>query len=304
MPLIARGTQTLKSRPIDILEDIFEIKNRILNSLDYTYAIESFEKYNQEVNEYDNSIEEFHKSMREADEDLHTFLGKEVYYSDSVYEPLSIYIKKNKYRIVLNSEFDVYRCDLCKVLFLDYKNFYNEGKSINVKNGKECCDGCYAKMLKKLRKRNMKLALKKLSDEYGIKISKQQKYICELLKGKPNVQIGYFFADMVIESEKVVVEYDGSGHWLQTQFKDNVTKQDVNERDRLRDSYLNKKGFNVLRIISEKDLLPSDKEIIKLYKKALGKFKKGETRVSFSILDLYQENELRKISNSDLLEVK
>lgn len=304
MPLIARGTQTLKSIPIDSLEDVFGVKNQILDRLDFTYTLESYSKYDEDnILDVYSDVEEFYKATRESDEDIHDFLGHEIYYSHSIYEPLSIYLKQNKYRIVLNAEFDLYKCDICKGLFLDYKNYYGEEKSMNVKNGKECCNDCYRNMLKKFKKEVFKEALTKLADEYGIKISKQQKYICEVLKGIPNVQIGNFFADIMIESDKVVVEYDGSGHWLQTVFKENVTKSDVDKRDRLRDLYLNKKGYKVLRIISEQDFLPSEKEIVKLYKKALLKFSKGENRIKVNIMGLYKKDELRKITKSDLLEV-
>lgn len=325
---LVRGTETIKTiKDNGFSHDIFEMKSKYIDKFNFDYIGEYLNKdrdiENKETSDSDclpeenldhyegHSFEEYDEYLTNLytgdfeyeDDQLFNFLGEEIFISDSIYEPISVYYKNGKIKYILNSKFDLYRCDDCNCLFLDYENFYSNNKSQNVRKGNDYCQSCYAIALKRFKQKLIRKALSKLSDNNGIKISKQQKYISKVLNGKTNIQIGNFFADIVLGDSNIVVEYDGSGHWMQTVFDKNISKNDVDKRDRLRDKYLNKKGYKVIRFVSEKDLLPSDKEIRKLFKKALNLFDKGESRVVFDLLKLYQDCNLRKITNKDLQEV-
>lgn len=93
--------------------------------------------------------------------------------------------------------------------------------------------------------------------------SRQQIYLSDLLNAKLNPyykDIG--FIDIVIEDEMIVVEYDGSGHYLGIQFG-KYTYEEKIKLDYIRDLSLRELGYKVIRIESKYDYLPTDEVIIK-----------------------------------------
>lgn len=92
--------------------------------------------------------------------------------------------------------------------------------------------------------------------------SRQQIYLSNLLNAKLNPyfkNIGYI--DIVLEDDKLVIEYDGSGHYLGTQFG-KYTYEEKLELDYKRDLQLRLLGYKVIRIESKNDYLPTDEVIL------------------------------------------
>jgi very-short-patch-repair endonuclease len=317
MSLLAVGGNVLKRMEYKEGFNYLEIKDEINEKLDFSYVDEAINKekdidqylprmnppedlsdYNgHNFDEFDDYLTYLYTYGFEEDEYIKPIYGEEIFYSDYLYEPISVYKRKNKVLFILNNNYDLYKCDRCKSKFLDYFEYYQQRKA---KIGGNYCLYCYPIALKKKRQKIIREALEKLHDQNGIKISKQQKYIALLFKGKTNVKIKYYFADILLEDKKIIVEYDGSGHWLQNVFNEDVTKEDINKRDDKRDRLFNKLGFNVLRIVSENDMLPSDEDLLKILTDAENTFKEGEKIYKINILDVYDREKLRKITNKDL----
>lgn len=89
------------------------------------------------------------------------------------------------------------------------------------------------------------------------KASKQQRYLCFLYNGVLNFPISYYSADIAFPEEMLTIEYDGGFH------KGNVitnreTEEEFNRKEIIRNKIIKCNGFKQMRIISSKDLLPSD----------------------------------------------
>lgn len=93
--------------------------------------------------------------------------------------------------------------------------------------------------------------------------SKQQNYLCDLLNGKLNLFINNCICDIVLEEKKVVIEYDGSGHWLSMTLG-GISLEEFNKKEYNREKRILKSNYKIIRIISRKNLLPAADQIIKL----------------------------------------
>ena len=89
------------------------------------------------------------------------------------------------------------------------------------------------------------------------KASKQQTYLCNLYQGELNYPIEYYDADICLSDEKIVVEYDGSGHNLNVKLG-KITEEEFNQRELVRYNVIKRKGYKQMRIIALHDKLPSD----------------------------------------------
>ena len=100
----------------------------------------------------------------------------------------------------------------------------------------------------------------------GIPTSKQQKYICDLYSGKLNYPIGKFFIDIFFDNENICCEYDGGGHSLAIEYGESA--EVFNNKEEKRVEYLISNGYKIFKIVSKKDVLPSDLILLKIKEKA------------------------------------
>lgn len=95
------------------------------------------------------------------------------------------------------------------------------------------------------------------------KSSKQQRYLCNLFNGKLNYPIEYYSADICFLEEKLIIEYDGSGHDLNVRFG-RITEEEYLQEEIMRFNIIKREGYKQMRIISQKDLLPSDQILLQM----------------------------------------
>ena len=138
--------------------------------------------------------------------------------------------------------------------------------------------------------------------------SRQQKYIANLVNGKINEVIAGYWADIILENEKINLEYDGGGHRANCDFYHKITSEEFDLKEKIREEKIYEKGYKTIRIISKKDKLPSDEVILNLIKG----FKNSDFKVIRIDIDEgtidrdYKERwycnfgELRKITKEDL----
>lgn len=111
-----------------------------------------------------------------------------------------------------------------------------------------------------LIKKKMSEALYKNGSQ---KASKQQLYLHNIYGGELNYPIEYYDVDICLLDEKIVVEYDGSGHNLNVKLG-KITEKEFNQRELVRYNVIKRKGYKQIRIISAKDRLPSDEVLLQL----------------------------------------
>jgi len=144
--------------------------------------------------------------------------------------------------------------------FLSEWGVYNQHK--NKKNGGIACwekKSPDAKM-------DLRLRMKEMVLNFGGFVSKPQKKLNEVLSDKYEVEMGAniedkIIVDFLLKQESVVVEYDGSGHYLQAKLG-NSTIGEVKRKDYARDLICKRNGYKVLRINSTKDHVPKLSECI------------------------------------------
>lgn len=97
----------------------------------------------------------------------------------------------------------------------------------------------------------------------SISTSKQQKYLHNLYGGELNYPISYYLADICLIDEKIDIEYNGGGHNLGVK-TGKITQSEFNQKEYLRDNTIKKEGYKIMKIISSKDLLPSDTILLQM----------------------------------------
>lgn len=97
--------------------------------------------------------------------------------------------------------------------------------------------------------------------------SKQQRYLHQLLGGKLNYPVENCFLDIAFLEEKIYIEYDGSGHDLRVK-RGYMNREEFSRKEFQRKAFLQSLGWKLIRIISKKDLLPQDHDIVDLIDKA------------------------------------
>ena len=95
--------------------------------------------------------------------------------------------------------------------------------------------------------------------------SRAQRYINYILNGTLNKHICGSLADIYIEKENIVIEHDGSGHFLTDKFNGNETptKESLLYEKEREDKIINN-GYRMIRFIAAKDRIPSDEVILNL----------------------------------------
>ena len=139
--------------------------------------------------------------------------------------------------------------------------------------------------------------------------SRAQRYINHILNGTLNKHICGSLADIYIEKENIIIEHDGSGHFLGDIMNGNKTptKESLLYEKEREDKIINN-GYRIIRFIANKDRIPSDEVILNL----IEGFKSSDfkvIRINFeegTIDRDYEEKwycnfgELRKITKEDL----
>jgi hypothetical protein len=123
--------------------------------------------------------------------------------------------------------------------------------------------------------------------------SLQQKYLHDLLGGELNLPINSSTLDIAYPSDKIYIEYDGSGHDLSVKLG-SMTSEEFEKKEKNRRYALYKLNWKEIRIISRKDYLPSDDIIIEMISFAKQYF---ITEHSWIVFDI--DNKIVKSSQFD-----
>lgn len=93
--------------------------------------------------------------------------------------------------------------------------------------------------------------------------SKQQTYLHNLYGGELNYPVKTLSLDIAFPQEMIYLEYDGGMHNGQVIFG-NLTQEEFNKKERNRSYALYRSGWKSIRIISNKDYLPSDNVLLNM----------------------------------------
>lgn len=167
----------------------------------------------------------------------------------------------------------------------------------------------YPMQNKEILKKCIDNSMKTLDKNGKIKCSTQQIYLSNLLNGKINYLFSNCFLDIVIPNKMVYIEYDGGGHDLSVKLG-KLTQEEFNYKEIKRGTFLEKNGWKLIRIISSKDLLPSDEKIIEMIDYAKEYLSTGHNWIKFDIdnqlikcsqfEESYDYGKLRRITKKDL----
>lgn len=127
------------------------------------------------------------------------------------------------------------------------------------------------------------------------KTSKQQSYINELYKGILNFPIRFYNLDIYMETDKIDIEYDGSGHDMCI-YKGNMTEKQFKKKEITRNLYIKSLGMNQIHIISKTDKLPSDEILLDILSISKEYF---NTTIHTWIEWYLDENKMRNAENKD-----
>jgi hypothetical protein len=140
-----------------------------------------------------------------------------------------------------------------------------------------------------------------MDNNNNIRGSKQQRYICELVNGKYNYIVEYnskfSVVDIALINDKIYCEIDGSGHDLSVKHG-RKTEGEFKEKEKRRTYALLKSGWKEIRIISKKDLLPSDTIILGMFNNAKELFSNNFHRVVYDIDNgIYKTSKFEDVYN-------
>lgn len=93
--------------------------------------------------------------------------------------------------------------------------------------------------------------------------SKQQIYLNELYDGELNFPLKMYNLDIYLPNENLNIEFDGSGHRLSCELG-SLTKEEFERKEIIRNTTIKKADIKQMRIISTKDLLPSDSILLQM----------------------------------------
>lgn len=151
--------------------------------------------------------------------------------------------------------------------------------------------------------------MKTLAKNGKVNTSRQQKYLHNLFGGKINYTDsstrGYSL-DIAFPNEKIYIEYDGGMHNACVKLGYS-TQKEFEKRELDRYFYLKSQGWKMIKIISERDYLPSDKILLDELKKAkkwLSINKKNHYHYNILIGNYANDEKygkLRKIKEKDII---
>lgn len=154
---------------------------------------------------------------------------------------------------------------------------------------------------------------KTLYNNSSQKISKQQQYISNLYNGILNYPVFYYNVDIYLSNDNLVIEYDGGGHNLNV-ITGRITQEEFKQKEIIRDNIIKREGYKQMRIISSRDLLPSDQALLQMLDEARQYFSQfpNHSWIEYNIDTStvhnaehkdgipYDFGELRKIKQSDV----
>ena len=140
--------------------------------------------------------------------------------------------------------------------------------------------------------------------------SRAQKYIHFLIGGVLNKHICNSLVDICFEEEKIVIEYDGGGHFLGELMvnKDrSISKESLLYEKEREDKIINNR-YKMIRFIATKDRIPSDEVILNLvdefknsdFKVVRINFEEGTIEKDYNEKLCYDFGKLRRITKKDL----
>lgn len=113
------------------------------------------------------------------------------------------------------------------------------------------------------------------SNGHTYKCSTQQAYLSKLLNGELNIPLVGYWADIILENEKIDLEYDGGAHRANCDFYHKITSEEFDLKERKREEDIYERGYKTIRIISKRDKIPSDEVILNL----IDEFKNSDFKV-------------------------
>lgn len=98
--------------------------------------------------------------------------------------------------------------------------------------------------------------------------SKQQLYIFNLYAVTDgnfylNYPVSYYNVDICLIDDRLIIEYDGGFHNGQVKLG-RLTQEEFNQKEIIRNNIIKREGYKQMRIISSKDLLPSDQILFQI----------------------------------------
>lgn len=143
--------------------------------------------------------------------------------------------------------------------------------------------------------------------------SKQQKYLNRIYKGILNFPYLQYNLDIYLHDEDIAIEYNGGGHLNSVKFG-NITKEEFNRREMIRNNYIKQAGMKRITIQSIHDKLPSDVILIEMLNYARSYFSQypNHSWIEYDIDNAivrnaenqngipYNYGKLRKIKDSDV----
>ena len=269
-------------------KEVMELKYNVINSFQMEEVKDKIKKYNQDNFGVDNYTQtnEFKEKTKQICLDKY---GKNnLFQVEEIKEKIK-QTNLDKYGVENYTQTEEYK-EKTKQTCLNKYGVENPMQNTNIKN--------YA------IKRQLK---SKYENGTGIK-SAQQTYLCELYSGELNYPFGRCLLDIAFPEDKIYIEYDGGGHNLIVKLGQ-MSEKDFKTKEIKRQYYCKSNGWKLIRIISSKDLLPSDDVLIDLLNIWFKYLK--ETEHTWVCLDIdngiiksaektekYDYGELRKIENN------
>jgi len=121
--------------------------------------------------------------------------------------------------------------------------------------------------------------------------SDEQRHICKLFNGDLNKPIGYYSADIVIETSgmKLDIEFDGWAHKKHV-VTGKVSIEEFWQEENNRNEYILNHGYKILRLVANNDKLPDDNILIKITNDCVNQLISGKDIIYFDIEKLEMIN--------------
>lgn len=149
------------------------------------------------------------------------------------------------------------------------------------------------------------------------KTSRQQRYINNLYQGILNFPVKYYSVDIYLSDDNIIIEYDGGFHTGNI-ITGRETVEEYKHKEIIRNNIIKREGYKQIRIVSKKDLLPTDQALLQMLSDAKQYFSLYpehswvEFNIDTSLLRnaehkdgiFYDFGTLRRIKDEDLAENK
>jgi len=112
--------------------------------------------------------------------------------------------------------------------------------------------------------------------------STQQKYVQSIVGGELNYPVKQLSLDIAYVDEKIYIECDFSGHWLSI-VHGTQSMEEFMDGEKRRKYALMRSGWKEIRIVSSKDLLPSDEMLNSMVLLAKRHLNQGQSWITFNI---------------------